>query len=426
MTYSDLYLQSSRRIPTVVSLVVVLAIIVFLAKIFSTKPPQSSAKSGSLRQMMVVNLSVNQAGIFWQSQQKSVDWVVYGEKPDDLSRVVLDDRDVPDAKTPYLNHLITLKDLKENSTYFFKIVSNNSLVSDLQNKPFSFKTTSTVSSSSNLKPAYGKVIAKNGIDLVNAAVVFTNAGTYPLVAMTKSSGDWLIPLNNIIDIESGKPKLVSPNDKIKIEIYDEENAKINIDAVVSNLSPLPQSVIMGSDYSFLGQTNVLSATSDNVSRQTSLEKSANILFPKEGALIPGLRPLIKGTATPGSEVIVIVNSEKTYSYRTKADSDGVWRVELTENLPAGNHTITVSTKDASGQTTTVVRNFSIAKSGEQVLGSATPEATPIAIASPTIAINPSSTSSAQTTPPVSGQSPLPYILSSASLIILGLGLLLAF
>lgn len=428
MSYSKLFYPRTPQIPTILSLVIILAVVLFLAKLFSTQPPASSAKGEVLRQMMVANVAVNQVSIYWQSPQKSIDWVVYGEKSDDLRIIALDDRDIPDSKAPRVNHLVTLKDLKDNSTYFFKIVSNKILVGDLQNKPFIFKTSSAVNGSSNLKPAYGAVVAQNGTALENAAVIITDPGAYPLVALTKSSGDWLVPLNNIVDTVSTKPKLVTPSEKMKIEIYDEEGTKSTIDAVVSVMSPIPQTIIMGKDYSFTGQTNVLSATAENSSVREAKRKTTEILFPKEGAVIPGLRPLIKGTAAPDTEVVVIINSTKSYSYRTKTDKDGVWRVEITDNLPAGDHTITMMTKDSSGQPMTIVRSFSIAKSGEQVLGSATPEGAPVATVSPTLGIYPtsSSTTSALVSPPVTGPNPLPYILGSGSLIILGLGLLLAF
>ncbi len=428
MSYSKLFYPKQPQIPTILSLIIILAVVLFLAKLFSAQPPASSAKGKVLRQMMVANVAVNQASIYWQSAQKSTDWVLYGERPDDLSIIALDDRDVPDSKTPRLNHLVTLKDLKDNSSYYFKIVSNKILIGDLQNKPFFFKTSSSVNGSSNLKPAYGKVVGQNGTALENAAVVVTDAGAYPLVAMTKSSGDWLVPLNNIIDTISTKPKLVSGSERMRIEIFDEEGNKSNIDAIVSAMSPIPQTTIMGKDYSFIGQTNVLSATTVSSAEPVSKGKTPEILFPKDGAVIPGLRPLIKGTAIPDSEVVIIINSTKSYSYRTKADNEGVWRVEITDNLPAGDHTITMMTKDSSGQPISIIRTFSIAKSGEQVLGSATPGGTPVATASPTRGIYPtsSSTTSAVISPPVTGPSPLPYLLGSASLIILGLGLLLAF
>ena len=84
----------------------------------------------------------------------------------------------------------------------------------------------------------------------------------------------------------------------------------------------------------------------------------------------------------------------------------------------------------------MTRKFIIAKSGEKVLGEATAEATPTLIPtstppillSPTIFYTQYTTQSPtiSITPPTSGIDVIPVGVASASLIILGIGILLAF
>lgn len=425
MAYSDFYLPKSPKIPTVVFLLVILTVFIFLSKLFGTNAPPSSAAKSVLDQLQVVNLSYNQAAIFWQTHEKSRGWLIYSDNPNSLTSVALDDRDIEEKKNEYVNHLVTLKNLKEGKTYYYKLISNDRLIEDAGNSAFSFKTAGSLSSSSNVKPAYGKIISKSGTPLENASVILQVPGTYSLVAFTKSGGDWLLPLNNLIDLKTGKSKMVNPDDKINIEIYDEDGGKTSIVALTNLISPLPQTLIIGKDYSFLTSNNVLSATTD-----TSQKKSVvlDVIFPKEAAVIPGTRPLIKGSAKPGSEVIVTVNSQKTYTFRVKADGEGIWRVSFPEGLEPGLHKIGVTYSDQNQTNSSLVRSFTIAKSGEQVLGLATPEATPIASASPTFMLTPTniSTYAATLTPPTAGSNPAGIAIISGSFIILGLGLLLAF
>lgn len=429
--YTRFFLPQQPKIPTALTIVVIVAIVVFMGKLLSVSPAPSTASKTALLQLTVANVTNNQASIFWQSQLKSVDWVVWSDNANNLHTIELDDRDIANKKNAYLNHLVTLKNLGDNKTYYFKIVSGGKLVGEFNNKPFSFKTSSDLPSTSNIKPSYGKLINKNGQPLENAAVILTFDAAVPLVSMTKSGGDWLIPLNNIQEIKSGKAKLIDKNQKIKIEIFSEEAEKTMITSNLTSLSPIPQTVIIGRDYVFADQGNVLAAATSQVK---DVELKNDILFPKEGAIIPGINPLIKGISAPNSEVLVIVESPTTYSFRVRVDKDGVWRVNLTDRLAPGSHKITLITKNESGQETNSVRNFVIAKSGEQVLGTATapaepsitsilPTVAPKIVLSPTISYN-----VASSTPSLmkSGGNPSLYVIISSSFIIAGIGMLLAF
>lgn len=426
MPYSNFFLARERKIPTFFLFIILIAVFIFLSRFLGFSPPRSSAAKSALKYIEIVNLSYNQAAVFWQTQEKAVGWVIYGENESNLTSIVLDDRDVAEKKGSYLNHLATLKNLKEGRVYSFKIVSNNKLIGNGENKAFSFKTSSSLSSSSNLKPVYGKIINRSGRPLDNAAVVLAIGGAYPLVAVTKLGGDWLIPLNNIVEKNTGKVKFIDSAERIRIDIYAEDSDRTSVESTISNASPLPQTIIIGRDYDLQRSADVLSATSKSQVVETA--SKVEILYPRESSIIPGTMPLIKGIANPGSELVVIVNSEKSFSFRIRADKDGVWKVPLSESLSPGPHKITVVFQNSEGLEQSLIRMFTIAKSGEQVLGIATPDATPTSSATPTLIFTPTTPLSSQeaTAPPTSGTSPLFFALASGSLIVLGIGLLLVF
>lgn len=426
MSYTKIFLnQQSAKIPSIFFLIAVSFISFFLIRLLSNKPLVSRAAKSSFRQLLIVNPSYNQFGVFWQTEEKEMGWLIYGEKENKLDKIVFDERDTSDRKNPYRNHYVLVKNLEQNKTYFFKIVSNKQLISDLNNQPFSFTTPGNISALSNIRPAYGRVVDVNGLPLSSGMVILSFDNSYPLLATLKLSGEWLIPLNNILNKTTGRIKNLAGAEIGLVEIYSEEGVKSSIKIIPANLSPLPQTVVIGTDYSFVNQENVLAATDTKKDKKEII----SIIYPKEEGIIPGEDPLIKGTAIPNREVMVIIESKESFSTRVITDQDGIWIVKLKEKLSPGEHRLTIITRDQKGKEVKLSRRFTIAKSGEQVLGEATPE--PTLTKQPTPTSTPRPTDYPPTSTPVptlakSGFSPLPLTLISGSLIITGLAIILAF
>ena len=160
----------------------------------------------------------------------------------------------------------------------------------------------------------------------------------------------------------------------------------------------------------------------------------DIIFPKEGALIPGKIPLIKGIGMPKTSIEITVNSKKTYSAIVTSDAGGNWSYLLPEDLELGPHSVVVKTKDGTGKLLTITRKFTIiAQQGNEgrILGTATGEPTIIITATPVPTYSipttiPTEPSDVVTTPPVSGSNFIGTIISGLSLIVIGGGILLAF
>lgn len=422
MVYSKYFYPQQPRIPLILSLVLIFAVIVFLSKFLSTSPVPTKASKVSINNLNIVNPANNEVGIFWQTDSKEIGWVIYGEKEAKMDRIALDLRDVAEEKNSYKNHYVSIKNIKSGTKYFFKIVVNNQFV--LDNRTFNFNTASDPSTASNLGPTYGKIIKENGQPLDNATVLLFFDNAYPLFSLSKSTGEWLIPVNNILSKETLKNIPVGSKTKLRLEIYDEELKKTVIQADLSSITPLPQTVIIGKDYSFSEGQNVLSA----VTKNTSTDRyTVDILFPKELAVIPGDNPLIKGLGIPRNQVFIKIDQPTGYSGQTVVDNDGSWKLILNNPLAAGNHSLTMTTKDASGKQVVLTRKFNIAKSGEQVMGVAT--AAPTLTSVPTIIPSPTSFAVNLTptlTPPVSGADFSQIAITSGSLIILGLGILFVF
>jgi len=432
MTYSKYFLPQDKKIPTPITIAVVLLLIFFLARLFGSVSVPSRASKKIVKKLNVVSPSQNQVGILWQTDERETGWVIYGQNERVLNNIALDERDLQNKRNLFYNHLSLLKNLQPDTRYFYKIVSNDQLIEEKDGKAFSFATASNLALSSNLNPAYGKVIRENGEPLENAIVTLSFDKAYSLVALSKTTGEWLLPLNTILNKSTLKVQTVGLEDKLSIEILGDDKKKTQIIADLASVSPLPQTVIIGKNYTFLSKEDVLSASTGNKTQTSKID----ILFPKESAVIPGGKPLIKGTALPGNEVKVTIDSAKNFSFKTTANKDGFWSIILSDELSSGTHTLKIITKNTAGKEIQMTRKFIIAKSGEKVLGEATAEATPTLIPtstppillSPTIFYTPYTTQSPtiSITPPTSGIDVIPVGVASASLIILGIGILLAF
>ncbi len=417
--YSQYFFQQEKKIPTPISIIVVLLAVLVMFRLFNSSPTLTKASKKSLKEIKIVNINSAGATVIWETEDQTVSWITYGNSEAGLLQTAIDERDLSNKKEKRKLHFADLKGLNASSNYYFKIVTEKELIGNTEGKAFNFKTLASPLADSNLTPLYGKIVNVDGVGLSGAVVTLSVDGNPSLAVLTKETGEWLIV---------PKFERILPAGKIvQVEISEETGKHTLISASLKNLSPLPQTVIIGQDYDFSKNVNnVLSAKTQITDKNPA---RIDIIFPKEGMVIPGNNPLIKGIALPDREVIVYLRSPATYSFRVKADMSGQWSILVPEALNVGEHQITAITKDNQNKEITLVRKFYIAKSGEQVLGDATGSATPTL--APIVTMTPlpttySYSSSPVPTAPVSGGNIKTLSVLSGSLIIVGLGIMLAF
>ncbi|KKQ02190.1 MAG: hypothetical protein US11_C0001G0149 [Candidatus Roizmanbacteria bacterium GW2011_GWA2_36_23] len=442
MTYSDLYIKKPKKIPFLLGTLFVIMIVGFFIKVFSGSSLPSQASKKRVTRLEIANLALNQAAIFWQTDTRETGWIIYGEKENSLTNISIDERDMQNKKNAYVNHYAVLRNLKENTKIYFKIVSGNSLISGNQNAPFFFRTPARLENSQIVNPAYGKVIQNNGLPLANAAVIVSLKESFSLLSFTKASGEWLVPMNFILNKNDYRIKPLSAKEKITIEIISEDQIVSRIETNLGNVSPLPQTSIIGKNYDFYSD-NVLSATT---SLPTILD-TIDVIYPKEDALIPGYKPIIKGIMLPDSEALLTVEADTiTYTSKIKSDNKGSWSMPIKQNLPMGRRLLIMKTKNKDGEEVILKRNFVIIGNQGQdakVLGatnddptlSGTPSPAPtdsgIVKPTPTQSVY-ATTAPTQTTEtivpsaPVSGTSDYISLIGASAFIILGLGILFIF
>jgi len=421
--YSQLYLKEKSKIPFFVIFLLIFTIGGFFAYVFSNISVPSKAKKTTkeVREYQITNLSPNhEVTVFWRSMDKESGWIVlYDAQKKPLARLYSDERDTQTVKNLFYNHYVVLREIP-NEAAFFKIGAGDEKKIIFQYDNFyPLPKPREYTQGSNLSPAYGIVLKPNNEPLADAIVILSVDDAYSLSTMTKSKGEWLIPLNAFYKQDDLQIIIPSEKQKATIRIYSEDYGTSTVSVAFADLSTLPK-VKIGNDYQLQGEDVLSSSTKKN-------EKGMfDIFFPSENAVIPGSKPLIKGTALPGKEVVVSIDLKEGLSSRAIADKDGVWKVIFPVFLPPGKYLLTATTKDELGKEMKIERKFVIAKAGEQVLGEATDEATVVPTRTPIPTQILSQNVSPTQTAPISGNSFNPVIIGSSSLIIIGLGILLAF
>ncbi|MBI1862696.1 fibronectin type III domain-containing protein [Candidatus Microgenomates bacterium] len=445
MSYTDFYTKKPKKVPTLLAVLVGVGIMAAIFR-FAIPSQRSQATKKGLQTIQITNVFAGQVTIIWKTEEKQKGWIAFGENEDDLSQTGTDERDGNDYVKRFY-HYVTLKDLKKDTRYFFKVTDGNGFLENGGKSLFTFKTIGAIDQINNLKPAYGKIIDKSGAPFQDAIITVEARNIYPLSSLSKSTGEWLVPLNYTVDKTSGKFLSLSPNQPVRIHVYSENENETIVTALVQQLSPVEKSLELGQTYSFQNEENVLSATS------TKTTQAFDIIFPQANAMVPAQKPLIKGTGVPSSTlVLTLTGGGRTITDNVAVDTKGAWKYDVKTLLEAGKYTLSVTAQaQQRGKADVRQRTFTIAKSGVQVLGEATISGTLSPTASPSPTVDPLSltptitpivvlssptpipptvipTQIASTTPPppVSGGNIYALVLSSVALMLFGAGLMVIF
>ncbi|MEI6532289.1 MAG: hypothetical protein WCO06_00460 [Candidatus Roizmanbacteria bacterium] len=388
--YSDLYLKPKSK-PSV--LLIIFAVISVFGFVISyvgikvTTPIQASNKK--LVSHEVVNLSAKQVGIFWETVASETGWIIFGINENDLTMIKADDRDVGTDKRQYRLHLATINGpngtgLVPGKKYYYKIVTGNSLVSANNSHAFEFQTPMDTSVHTSLKPAYGKVVLSNDQPAQNVFVFYKYDDSTTLLTLTKGTGEWLIPLQNIYSSTNYKNIPVQENHAVKLIFRTDMSTTSTVITKVNKTNPLSQTIVLGKNYN-LEENDVLPASTNKSqtipSIQTLFNTSSNVesvftvSLPKENAIIPGSSPLFRGAGEVGADVIMTINTTPGVSARSKVNSRGEWTVDIPFSIKSGTYKAIIKSKNKLGIEMSINRIFSIAKSGERVLGDSTGSAT---------------------------------------------------
>ncbi len=385
--------MKERRIPTILGILIIglsLGATVFLFNNARNFFGRATADA-TPQEVKITNIADTSFSVSFVTSGDVSGTVNFGEDSS-LGNIATDDRDQIAGKTEqYKTHHITLRYLKPNIRYYFKIISGDSTF-DNNGEAYVVTTAPQLAPSTTpAQPVYGTVLKADGTPASGVIVYLNLTNSVTLSTLVKSSGNWLVTLNTARTADLSR--FVNPKSSDRLEIFVQGvEGTSQVITTVNNAAPVPQ-ITLGKNYDFGQQAaapkaspNPVASPSPSPGAKFSLPQvatpSPSISNPATGAAIPSDRPVFNGTGVPGQTVTIKIESATTVTGTTSIDQNGNWTWTPPAGLPPGEHTVTITTTDSKGKLALLTRKFTVLASGTQVTEPATPSASPKVSPSP--------------------------------------------
>ena len=386
-----------KRIPTIVGLFILIGGLV--AGVFLVSQRQglgtSAGPTDSPKNVRITNRGTNTFSVSWTTDTPTTGFVRYSENPARITSPAGDVRDqISGTAQSYTNHYVNITGLAADTTYYFVIGSGPQTYND-EGKPFQIRTGPQV-----IPPPEdvinGKILNESAA-AVNGAVIFVEAeGGEAISTVTRVDGTWRINLASSRD-KAGQV-LTYDKDKTILSIFVQAGTGGTATAVTntSNDSPVPD-IVMGKNQSFVdslppaitdasgvtsgGFGSLASAPTPAIAIQLSEEATGSVTVQNpaiNGEMIATSSPELRGTATPGTDIRITVQSDPQTAL-IKAAADGTWSWTPPIALDPGIHTLSIEYNEG-GSLIAINRTFTVLAydaSGGLPAFTATPSATPI-------------------------------------------------
>ena len=354
--------MKEKHIPSILGLLLLLAILFMGIKLSLSKTTLFSGASGSCLPtgVQITNLT-----------HRSLDLSFTTSSPC-LSLLEINSRRLPNFQESSLTHYFRVDNLNPGTDYSYSISSGGKIYHLPEYKIKTGTKPALEAPTSNL--AWGKIVKADFTPSPNTIIYLSVSGALPLSAITDSGGQWHISLANSFSESKNSwfsPPLSVPEDLV---VYSPDGILTQISHTTSQNDPIPD-IIVGQNYlsSLSPPDSGLLPTGPSSPSDTRLEVSN----PAEAENIHTLRPDIFGVGPASSQLQIKLESFPVYEDSVITARDGSWNWSPPQNLSPGTHTLTVSYQDAAGLLKTIKRSFMVeAASGSDPLSfTATPSAT---------------------------------------------------
>lgn len=450
-----------HKLPTIVALLVLILGIV--AGIYIIRQRQSLTSLANPeeapKEVRITNITDKSFTVSWVTNTETTGFIAYGKSTS------LGATTSPETK-PALVHHVSIPALTPETTYHFKVASNNNLFEN-GSSPYNTKTAPALSSIPSPFVISGSVNISAGVPSPDILVYVTVPGTTPLSTTTDNSGRWSLPLSTARNASLSAYTAYTPTSILEIFAQAGKNRFATAKIQAGSARPVPP-IILGKTHDFsdikplagdgvpVSQFDIPTGSEVEEVQPTptpipsptpaASQKTVIVTSPKQSEKINSTKPSFLGTGTPGLVFTIKVESEVPQTAQVTIDKNGKWTWTPPNQLTAGNHALTLTWKDNVGKTQTSNRNFTVLASGTssdpaftasgsaQVAtptpspsptpkATATPSATPKASPSPSPATSSGKAAvSTQSAVPVSGSltATLSAIIMGIVLILLGL------
>lgn len=404
-----------KKIPTFIGitvLVVGIAVGVFMVKNRQIFKLRASADKRP-KDIRITNLSDSAFTVTFTTGSNSSTFVKWGEDQNNLQNT-----QTPQTASPSYVHSVTVSNLAENKTYYFKINSEG-LDFDNDGIAWETKTGKKLSAPESSIIISGKTLDANDLPLQGVLVYSSVSGGSDLSTVTNSDGVWILPisltrtadLNSYVSISETETLLdisvqAGQNGITTAKIYPElampaPNMYLGQSYDFRNISKNESSSTPGAEINLdttESRKSGFIANSNPVSQDTvTLESVEN------GEVVTTTEPEFFGGGPPGTDITITVQSE-TITDTVTVEDDGFWRWSIPKNLEAGLHTITLSWKDENGVLKKITKSFVVnAQEGPAFVATPSASPTPTSVIAPTITptMTPTPTKTPSLTPSVS-------------------------
>ncbi len=445
----------NKTIPTIAAIIVLIAGIaigVYLIKqqiLFGPK----GASQASPKNVTISNVADNRFTVSWITEVPTTGSVKWGES-EKLNKSVKDHREELTGESQnYTTHYVNIENLRPLTKYFFKIQCGDKPY-DNQGQPFQITTGPSLGTQPATDVIYGQVEKKDGSKAEGAIIYINMPNTAPVSGLVGKDGMWAKPLhtarttdlNSYIsyDIESSVLTI-----KASLGLGQKENATVSL--TTKNDTPVPK-IILGENKDYRAEQTLpasspeipttpekvsspapsplssssmpesyFSSLTETESPQPASSNILNILNPgQDGEEVNTQRPQILGKGPPEKVLTIKIESPETYTGTVTIDEQGNWEFTPPADLQPGEHTVTASYIDESGQEQKITRQFVVLAAGESQL--------PAFEGTPSASLSPSATSYVpprQTMPSTEGGVPASGVIAPTFIVfILGLGFFL--
>lgn len=284
-------------------------------------------------------------------------------------------------------HYIQVKNLKPNTSYFFKIGSGKNTF-DNQGSPYQVKTGPTLATPPPTDIIFGSVTAASGRVVPRAIVLATLPGATTVSGLTTAEGKFSISLSTARTTNLSSYAAYNPqSEKFEILVQadaDQKDQTATAKVLTGGARPVPP-ITLGKNHDFtnlpplqggnlpksqvnLPEDQAQPAQSgfsvEEISGGPSQKINIQLQSPGDKEEINTKKPQFVGTGTPGTKFTIIVESQDTYSGEVTVGKNGSWSWSPPDNLEPGEHTVTLSWKDTGGQTRIARRKFTVLLAGE--------------------------------------------------------------
>lgn len=405
----------AKKIPTILGIILVFLILglTVLAVSFRTQLFSKANPSFQPKKVLISNVKSNQFTVSFITDAPTSGFINYGQSSS-LGNLVFDKRDKESGKQgSYTTHYFNLTGLENGKKYYFKIGAGTFLYGGQFSLSQNCQDFITATSDGDFLeitlhqgdetitaraiPISGTVNSTKGKPAWGAIVCLEIPETYPLTDVSGTTGSFFIPLSNVLKKDNSILAELPKETELALFITGANKELGSGKALSDNDHPLPP-IVLGKNFDFIKSFTYQNPTPIQIISPTASPSSLELDSPS--GVVNDTLPTFRGKGEPGQILDIQVQSEGDIKATVKVDQNGFWTWTPPATLSPGEHTVTITTKDAAGNLQKIVRSFQVLAANPIM---------PVSAGTPSATIKPSLPTTTPTFAPIPTEIPTPAV-----------------